>query len=70
MKLQLLNDLAQVTQQLRELENKQLGPLIPNLEFISHLCIVLFVLGGNKGSSHSDHGEVNGQRKERIGHRP
>lgn len=41
---ELLNDLAQVTQLLRELENKNPGPLMPNLVAISQPCIVLIFI--------------------------
>lgn len=82
-KKQLLDDLTQGTWLLRQLKNKNLGPLKSNSVFINHLCIVLiFILGGRKrqtlllnimkkgkkGSSQTGHGEVNGQRKGRLGH--
>lgn len=41
---ELLNGLAQVTQLLRELENKNPGPPTPNLVSISHPCIVLIFI--------------------------
>lgn len=45
---ELLNGLAQVTQLLRELENKNPGPPTPNLVSISHPCIVLIFIWGKK----------------------